>query len=99
MSNRADRIEDSYKPLGALLGMQPRAEFGDRAYLLFGIAIASLVEGIGLRHEILPELELDKPLVDTPEQTVETLLVGLCVDALMPAFFEPIESAPHPEAP
>lgn len=92
VGNRSDRIDDSYKPLGALLGMQPRPEYGERAYVLFGIAIAALVEGIGLRHEILPELGLDQPLVPTPEGGVDALLIGVCVDALVPAFFEPIPS-------
>lgn len=91
LSNRADRIEDSYKPLGALLGMKPRPEYGDRAYVLFGIAIAALVEGIGLRHAILPELELDQPLVPTQPGGVDELLIGVCVDALVPAFFEPTD--------
>lgn len=91
VGNRSDRIDDSYKPLAALLGLQPRAEYGERAYVLFGIAVASLVEGIGLRYEILPELALGQPVVPTPDGGVDALLIGVCVEALIPAFFEPVD--------
>lgn len=91
VSNREARITDSYKPLGELLGLRPRPEFGERAYLLFGIAIAALVEGIGLRAAILPELELDQPLPAAAPGDVPALLIGVCVEALVPAFFEPVD--------
>ncbi len=90
VSNRADRIEDSYKPLGTLLGMRPRPELGEAAYELFGIAVASLVEGIGLRNQVLPELNLEKPLYEGEPGETPPLLIGLCVEALIPAFFEPV---------
>jgi len=90
VSNRQNRIEDSYRPLGELLGVRPKEKFGDRAYELFAIAAAAIVEGIGLRHRILPELELDKPLFPVPDGEAPTELVGLCVEAIVWAFFERI---------
>jgi len=89
MSNRNARIEDTYKPMGELLGRKPRPQYGDRAYTLFGIAAAALVEGIGMRHAILPELELDKPLFPAEDGDEPTLLIGACVEALVDTFFEP----------
>ena len=90
VSNRQDRIEDSYRPLGELLGLRPKAEFGESAYGFFAIAVASVVEGVGLRHRILPELELDKPLFEAADGEAPTLLVGLCVESLVKTFFEPV---------
>ncbi len=89
LSNRANRIEDSYKPLGTLLGMRPKPAIGEVAYELFGIVVASLVEGIGLRNQVLPELNLDVPLIAVEGET-PGLLIGLCVEAMIPVFFEPI---------
>lgn len=89
LSNRADRIEDSYKPLGTLLGMRPKPAIGDSAYELFGVVVASLVEGIGLRNQVLPELNLDVPIFEVEGET-PALLIGLCVEAMVPVFFEPI---------
>ena len=90
VTNRQNRIEDTYRPLGELLGIRPKAEFGERAYELFAIATASIVEGIGLRHRILPELELDKPIFDSTDGETPTQLVGLCVEAFAWTFFERI---------
>jgi len=89
MTNRANRIEDSYKPLGTLLRMRPKPEFGDLAYELFGIVVASLVEGIGLRNQVLPHLDLGKPLFAPEPGGTPPLLIGLCVEAMVPVFFEP----------
>ena len=88
--NRRDRVEDSYKPFGELLGLQPKPEIGELAYELFGLAVAALVEGVGLRNHILPEMNLDKPLYPTPEGEAPAFLIGLCVEALVPVFFEPM---------
>ena len=77
--------------MGELLGMKPRAEYGERAYVLFGIAIAALVEGIGMRHAILPELELDKPIFPAVGDDEPTMLIGACCEALVDSFFEPID--------
>lgn len=88
VANRQDRIEDSYKPLAELIGMRPKAEYGETAYVLFGVVVASLVEGIGLRNRILPEMNLDKPLIPTPAGEPLAMLIGLCVEAIVPVFFE-----------
>ena len=90
VKNRLNRVEDSYKPLGTLLGMQPRPELGELAYELFGVVVAALVEGIGLRNRILPEMNLDKPLFDTPIGEPPAFLIGMCVEALVPVFFVPV---------
>jgi hypothetical protein len=94
LANRSRRIEDSYRPLGEILQMRPKEVYGEKAYVFFGIVIASLVEGIGLRNAILPELELDKPLFDGRAGDVPTLLIGACVEALIPVFFEAISDEP-----
>jgi hypothetical protein len=81
---------DSFRPLGSLLAMRSKAIYGESSFIFFGIAVASLVEGIGLRNTILPELELDRPMFPTPPGDVPTLLIGACVEAIIPIFFEPI---------
>lgn len=93
LGDRAKRIDDSYKPLGELLGLRARPEFGEAAYEMFGVVVASLVEGIGLRTRILPEHNLDKPLIGNDEGDSSATLVALCVEALIPVFFEPVEGA------
>jgi hypothetical protein len=70
--------------------MRPKEVYGDKAYVFLGIVIASLIEGIGLRNSILPELELDKPPFDGAAGDVPTLLIGACVEAIIPVFFETI---------
>ena len=92
MTNRDARIEDTYKPMGEMLGRKPRPEYGERAYTLFGIAVAALVEGIGMRHVILPELALDQPLFPAVDGEEPTLLIGACVEGLVSTFFEPVDA-------
>jgi len=93
LTNRANRIADSYKPLAELLSLRPRPEYGEAAYMYLAIAVASLVEGIGLRNRILPEFGLDQPLFDTPEGDPPALLIGVCVESMVDCFFEPISVA------
>ena len=89
-SNRRDRIEDSYKPLGTLLGMQPKEAFGELGYELFGIVVASLVEGIGLRNRILPDLNLGQTRYSIGAGEHPATILEMCVEAMVPIFFEPI---------
>lgn len=89
-SNRRDRIEDSYKPLGTLLGMQPKEAFGELAYELFGIVVATLLEGIGLRNRILPDLNLGRARYSTGDGEAPATVLELCVEAIVPVFFEPV---------
>ena len=89
-TNRHARIEDSFRPLAQVMGYRPRPEFGERAFLIFAIVSAALVEGIGLRHRIMPEWELDQPLLETEEGEAPKELIGICIEALVPVFFEKI---------
>jgi len=88
--NRAARIEDSYRPLAELLGLEPRAPYGDEAFGHLAVAIAALVEGITMRELVTPELQLAhtsiRPAGDTD---VPATLLGVCVEALVDKFFEP----------
>jgi len=90
LGNRDARVADSYRPMAQLLEIQPRPEFGESAYQLFGIVVAALVEGIGLRLRIVPELNLDKPLMEVPDGEAPKLLIGICVEAMIPVFFEKV---------
>ena len=87
-SHRDDRVADSYKPFAELVGLTPKPELGEKAYVLMAIAVASLVEGIGLRQSILPELGLDQPISPAVDDGVPTLMIGACVEALLPVFFD-----------
>jgi len=88
--NRQDRIEDSYKPLGTLLGIRPKEAFGELGYELFGIVVASLLEGIGLRNRILPDLHLGQTRYSTVAGESPATILELCVEAMVPIFFEPV---------
>lgn len=91
IENRSARIVDSYRPLAALLGMQPRREYGDEAFSHLAIAVASLTEGITLRELVLPELNVAAaPIVATEEGEVPATLLAVCVEALVDKFFEPV---------
>ena len=88
--NRAQRIEDSYRPLGELLGMRPRAEYGDAAFAHLALAIASLTEGLTMRELVLPELEVAAQSIRPLDPSgIPATLLGVCVEALVEKFFEP----------
>lgn len=88
VSQREKRIEDTYKPLGALLGIRPRPEFGEAAYEHLALAVAALVEGIAMRHHVIPDRAYaTAPIRDDGSSVVATLL-GVCVEALVDTFFE-----------
>ncbi len=89
-ANRLSRVEDSYRPIGELLGIAPRPEFGELAFELLALVVAALVEGIALRTRLFPELGLDKPLYPTPAGDPAATLIGLSVEAMIPVFFEPV---------
>ena len=90
VSNREKRIADTYKPMGELLQMEPRPEYGEKAYQHFAIAVAALAEGIALRMSVLPELELDQPIRELGDDKAPALLIGVCVESLAHTFFRPI---------
>lgn len=93
IENRSERIADSYRPIGELLGMQPRAEYGEAAYEHLALAIASLTEGVTMRELVLPELDVARSSIrPLGENGIPATLLGVCVEALVDKFFEPIAS-------
>lgn len=97
VKNRAERIKDSYRPLGELLGMVPRPEFGEAAYDHLAVALASLTEGVTMRELVLPELNIARASIrDTGDSRVPSTLLGVCVEALVDKFFEPASAGDAP---
>ena len=93
IAKREARVEDSFRPLAELLGLRPKPEYGEDVYRLFATVVASLIEGVSLRHRLVPEWGLDQPLVEAPEGEASITLLGTCIEALVPAFFEKIPEA------
>ncbi len=90
--NRAERIKDAYRPLGELLGLVPRPEFGEAAFDYLAMAIASLTEGITMRELVLPELDIARASIrQTDSSQIPATLLGVCVEALVEKFFEPAQ--------
>ena len=90
--NRAERIADSYRPLGQLLDIRPRAEYGDAAYEHLALAIAALTEGITMRELVLPDDEVATTEIRPSEGPgIPATLLGVCVEALVEKFFEPAD--------
>jgi len=88
--NRAERIDDAYRPLGKLIGLRPRSEFGDAAYGHLALAVAALTEGITMRELVLPELGVARSQIrEEPASPIPSTLLGVCVEALIDKFFEP----------
>ena len=89
IKNRTERIRDSYMPLGELLGMTPRAEYGEAAYDHLALAVAALTEGIMMRELVLPESGVARTQIRPLDATgVPATLLGVCVEALVEKFFE-----------
>jgi len=95
--NQDRRIANNYKPLGEFLGLRPRPEFGDDAYRYLAVGIASIVEGVSLRHVLFPENGLADNLIldEGPDQGPATLAC-ICIEALTERFFEP--DPDHPDS-
>jgi len=97
--NQTKRIERNYKPLGEFLALRPRPEFGDDAYQHLAVAIASVVEGVSLRHVLFPALGLaDEPIVDGNPDDGPATLACICVQALTERFFEPDPDRQRPQS-
>ena len=96
-SNRKARVEDTYKPFAKTIGYEAKPEFGDAAYEIYSVVVASLVEGLSLRSMLLPELEITEPISGTEEDRVPANVLGACLEALVPVFFNPIEDDSQPE--
>ena len=89
-ANRRNRVEDSYRPLASLVGREPRPEFGDDAYEIFSVVVAALVEGLSLRTLLMPHMNLSAPIPGTENDVVPANVLGACLEALAPVFFQPI---------
>jgi len=91
-TNRAERIEDSYRPIGELLGIRPRPEYGDEAYGHLALAVAALTEGIAMRELVVVDAGVASTAIrDGEEGEAPATLLGVCVEALVDKFFEPID--------
>ena len=91
IEQRAKRVDDTYRRLAELLSMKPRAEYGDEAFEHLALAIAALTEGITMRHLVLPERDYATRSVRDDGSKVPTTLLGVCVEALVDEFFEPVD--------
>ncbi len=87
---RLSTIDEVYRPFVELLGLEPRPEFGERAYHYGEIAAASLAEGLAMRYRLRaneylggithPEIgDEDKPWT----------LYALMFEQLLRVFFQP----------
>lgn len=90
-SNRKARVEDTYKPFAKSIGYKPKASFGDDAYEIYSVLVASLVEGLSLRALLLPEHDFTGPIAGTENDRVPANVLGACLEALMPVFFERVD--------
>ena len=94
LANRDARVQDSYRPLAELLGMAPRPAYGDAAYGHLALALAALVEGLSLRELLLPELGVGTQTIrEVPRGEAPATLLGVCCEALVDKFFEPITAS------
>ena len=84
---RKGLVEEVYGPFSLIAGLEPRAEFGEDAWTFFDIVASSLVEGLGLRSMLLPELDLTGALDGTEGERVPTSVLGACCEAIMHVFF------------
>jgi hypothetical protein len=91
VEQRTSRVNDTYRRLAELLSMRPRDEYGDDAFQHLALAIAGLTEGITMRHLVLPEHEYATRSVRKDSSPIPTTLLGVCVEALVDEFFEPID--------
>lgn len=90
IKNRAERVEDSYRPLSELMGIEPRPEYGQAAYGHLALAIAALTEGITMRELVLPELNVARGSIRPLGVTgIPATLLGVCVEALVEKLFMP----------
>lgn len=90
VEQRDKRVEDTYRPLAKLLELQPRAVYGELAYHHLALAIAALVEGIAMRHLVIPDRDYAGTTIRHGEVNAPATLLGVCVEALVDEFFEAI---------
>lgn len=89
---RLSTIEEVYRPFVALLGLEPRPEFGERAYHYGEIAASSLAEGLSMRNKLRASEYLtgiNHPEVNDPDKPWS--LYALMFEQLLRVFFQPVD--------
>lgn len=85
---RNETIETLYKPMAAFFGMQPRPEYGDKAWHLAEIASSSLSEGLSMRYR-LPAGNYFYDLQHPEAAGEDWSLMALLFERIIDVFFEP----------
>ena len=89
---RDETIREVYEPVAELLGLRPRAEFGDAAWHLGEIAAAALAEGLAPRYfmDTVSYLEgIDRVSPDGEDE--KWSLFSVVFESIVLTFFEPID--------
>ncbi len=90
--NRRQRVEDLYRPMSELLGVEPKPSLGEDAYEYFAVALATFMEGFTLRKLLSPEFDFVASVGPSPNGDFDESIIGACVEALIPVFFQPKDS-------
>lgn len=88
---RLSTIDEVYRPFVALLGLEPRPEFGERAYHYGEIAASSLAEGLSTRHKLRASeylTDIVHPEINDPDKPWS--LYALMFEQLLRVFFQPV---------
>jgi len=89
---RRDTIASIYTNIAAVLGLQPKPEYGDRAFHYGEIAAAALAEGLGPRYFMRSAEYLDG--IERPNEdgsTDEWSLFSIAFESIVLTFMEPID--------
>ncbi len=82
---RETSIATIYRPLGELIGFEPRPEFGEQAWELMAISAGAFAEGLVARHR----LDGARPhLTDIDRDGEPWTLLALGLEALVHQFFD-----------
>lgn len=95
---RLSTIEEVYRPFVEMLGLEPRPEFGERAFHYGEIAASSLAEGLSMRHKLRASEYLDgitHPDIQDPDKPWS--LYALMFEQLIQVFFQPANGVPWSE--
>ncbi|MGI9606842.1 MAG: hypothetical protein ACR2P0_11950 [Acidimicrobiales bacterium] len=89
---REETIETVYRPFIELLGLRPKAEYGDDAYHLGEIAAAALAEGLAPRYFMETERWLDGiERTTSGGESQNWSLFSIVFEQIALTFFEPID--------
>jgi hypothetical protein len=87
---RTETINDVYRPLVELIGLEPRPQYGDLAYQYGEIAASALTEGLAMRYSLRASEHLDglrHPIDDDPDRLWS--LYSLMFEQIVHTFFLP----------